>query len=70
MTNVDVDAPRVGRLEAGPLDSLADVAGVTVSQPTQAIVDALFRAETVSGFRSHVRHASPDVAPDWRALGE
>lgn len=36
----------------------------------QAIVDALFRAETVIGFRSHVRHALLDVAPDWRALGE
>ena len=35
----------------------------------QAILDALFQAETVRGFRGHVRYALHDIAPDWRALG-
>jgi D-aminopeptidase len=34
----------------------------------QAIVDALFRAETVTGFEGHVRHALLDLAPDWASL--
>ena len=34
----------------------------------QAIVDALFSAETVTGFDGHVRHALLDVAPDWASL--
>ena len=35
----------------------------------QAILDALFRAETVAGFEGHVRRALLDVAPDWATLG-
>jgi D-aminopeptidase len=34
----------------------------------QAIVDALFSAETVTGFDGHVRHALVDIAPDWASL--
>jgi D-aminopeptidase len=33
-----------------------------------AIVDAMFCAETVTGFQGHVRHAIMDVAPDWARL--
>jgi D-aminopeptidase len=35
----------------------------------QAILDALFQAETLTGFRGHVRYALTDIAPDWRSLG-
>ncbi len=34
----------------------------------QAIVDALFSAETVTGFAGHTRYALTDLAPDWEAL--
>ena len=34
-----------------------------------AIVDAMFSAETVTGFQGHTRHAITEVAPDWATLG-
>jgi D-aminopeptidase len=34
----------------------------------QAIVDALFAAETVTGFAGHTRYALTDLAPDWADL--
>ena len=34
----------------------------------QSIVDALFHAETVTGFAGHTRYALTDLAPDWREL--
>jgi D-aminopeptidase len=34
----------------------------------QAIVDALFAAETVTGFAGHTRYALIDLAPDWATL--
>jgi len=34
----------------------------------QAIVDALFAAETVTGFAGHTRYALTALAPDWTAL--
>jgi len=34
----------------------------------QAILDALFQAQTVVGFEGHVRYALADIAPDWRDL--
>jgi D-aminopeptidase len=34
----------------------------------QAIVDALFAAETVTGFAGHTRYALTDLAPDWAQL--
>ena len=34
----------------------------------QAIVDALFAAETVTGFAGHIRYALTDLAPDWADL--
>jgi len=34
----------------------------------QAIVDALFAAETVTGFAGHTRYALTDLAPDWAEL--
>jgi D-aminopeptidase len=33
-----------------------------------AIVDAMFSAETVTGFQGHTRHAITEVAPDWATL--
>ncbi len=34
----------------------------------QAILDALFAAETVTGFAGHTRYALTDLAPDWAGL--
>ena len=34
----------------------------------QAIVDALFAAQTVTGFAGHTRYALTDLAPDWAEL--
>jgi D-aminopeptidase len=34
----------------------------------QAIVDALFAAETVTGYAGHTRYALTDIAPDWAEL--
>jgi D-aminopeptidase len=48
------------------LESLFEAAAEATEQ---AILDALFQAETVRGFRGHVRYALTDVAPDWRTLG-
>jgi L-aminopeptidase/D-esterase-like protein len=42
------------------LDVVEDVA--------QAIVNALFAAETVTGFAGHTRTALAAVLPDWREL--
>jgi D-aminopeptidase len=47
------------------LESLFEAAAEATEQ---AILDALFQAETVTGFRGHTRHALTDVAPDWRDL--
>jgi D-aminopeptidase len=47
------------------LESLFEAAAEATEQ---AIIDALFQAETVRGFRGHVRYALLDIAPDWRTL--
>jgi len=47
------------------LDPLFDASAEATEQ---AIVDALFCAETVTGFRGHIRRALADVAPDWATL--
>lgn len=47
------------------LDGLFEAAAEATEQ---AIVDALFSATTVAGFRGHVRYALTELAPDWRAL--
>jgi len=47
------------------LDGLFEAAAEATEQ---AIVDALFSATTVTGFRGHVRHALTDLAPDWQEL--
>jgi D-aminopeptidase len=47
------------------LDTLFEAAAEATEQ---AIVDALFAATTVTGFRAHVRRALTDVAPDWQDL--
>jgi D-aminopeptidase len=47
------------------LDPLFDAAAEATEQ---AIVDALFCAESVTGFRGHTRRALADVAPDWATL--
>ena len=58
------------RAEAGAtvadaaLDPFFDAAAEAVEQ---AIVHALFAAETVRGFRDHVRHAITERLPGWRS---
>jgi D-aminopeptidase len=47
------------------LDPLFDAAAEATEQ---AIVDALWSAETVIGFHGHVRRALAEVAPDWATL--
>jgi D-aminopeptidase len=47
------------------LDPLFEAAAEATEQ---AIVDALFSATTVTGFRGHVRYALTELAPDWREL--
>lgn len=47
------------------LDPLFEAAAEATEQ---AIVDALFCAETVTGFRGHVRRALVEVAADWATL--
>ena len=47
------------------LETLFDA---TAEATEQAIVDALFSATTVSGFRGHTRYALVDIAPDWAML--
>jgi len=47
------------------LDGLFDA---TAEATEQAIVDALFSAETVVGFCGHLRRALMDVAPDWATM--
>ena len=47
------------------LDPLFEAAAEATEQ---AIVDALFAAETVTGFAGHTRHALTDLAPDWAEL--
>jgi D-aminopeptidase len=47
------------------LDPLFEAAAEATEQ---AIVDALFAAETVTGFASHTRYALTDIAPDWPEL--
>ncbi len=47
------------------LDPLFEAAAEATEQ---AIVDALFSAETVAGFRGHVRRALTEVVPDWASL--
>ena len=47
------------------LDPLFDAAAEATEQ---AVVDAMWSAETVTGFRGHVRRALSEVAPDWATL--
>jgi D-aminopeptidase len=47
------------------LEALFDAAAEATEA---AIVDALFTATTVTGFRGHTRYALVDVAPDWAEL--
>ena len=47
------------------LDPLFEAAAEATEQ---AIIDALFAAETVTGFESHTRYALTDIAPDWAEL--
>ncbi|WP_394789077.1 P1 family peptidase [Rhodoferax sp.] len=50
-------------------ESALDPLFAAAAQATeQAIVHALFAAETVLGHEGHARAAIKDVAPDWRAL--
>lgn len=54
-----------GGLPDAALDPLFDA----VAEATeQAIVNALFAAETVAGYAGHVRHAIREHMPDWRAV--
>jgi len=47
------------------LESLFEAAAEVTEQ---AIIDALFTAETVMGFDGHIRYALTDLAPDWATL--
>jgi D-aminopeptidase len=47
------------------LDPLFDAAAEATEQ---AIVNALFAADTVTGYAGHVRHAIRDRLPDWRGM--
>jgi D-aminopeptidase len=47
------------------LETLFDAAAEATEQ---AVLDAIFSAETVRGFGGRVRHALTEVAPDWAAL--
>jgi D-aminopeptidase len=47
------------------LDGLFEAAAEATEQ---AIVDALFSATTVTGFRGHIRYALTELAPDWQEL--
>jgi D-aminopeptidase len=55
--------PALAMLHDGRLDALFEAAAEATEQ---AIVNALFAAETVRGFRGHVRHAFTELLPDWR----
>jgi len=44
------------------LDALFEAAAEATEQ---AIVNALFAAETVRGFRGHERRAFTDILPNW-----
>ena len=57
------DARHTLRDEA--LDGLFDAAAEATEQ---AIVNALFAAETVTGYAGHVRYAIADKVPGWKAL--
>ena len=62
-------APQVEVVRATLAEPLLDTLFEAAAEATeQAIVDALFAATTVTGFRAHVRHALTDVAPDWQDL--
>jgi D-aminopeptidase len=52
-------------LDDARLDPVFDAAAEATEQ---AIVDALFAAETVTGFMDHTRLALTTVLPDWREL--
>jgi D-aminopeptidase len=52
-------------LHEGSMDPLFEAAAQSTEQ---AIVHALFSAETVWGLEGHARVAIKDVAPDWRSL--
>jgi D-aminopeptidase len=62
------DGPAVQTFETladALLDPLFDAAADATEQ---AIVDALWSAETVIGFRGHVRRALSEIAQDWATL--
>jgi D-aminopeptidase len=54
--------PAIAMLHDGRIDALFEAAAEATEQ---AIVNALFAAETVRGFRGHERRAFIDVLPDW-----
>jgi D-aminopeptidase len=59
-----IEVPMTVLAEA-KLETLFDA---TAEATEQAIVDALFSATTVTGFRGHTRQALTDIAPDWATL--
>ena len=66
-----VDAPAM-RTTASSRDVLPDAAldplfDAAAEATEQAIVNALFAAETVAGYAGHVRHSLRDALPDWRS---
>jgi D-aminopeptidase len=57
-------SPAASNLPDDALDPLFDAAAEATEQ---AIVHALFSAQTVTGHAGHVRHALTERIPDWRA---
>jgi D-aminopeptidase len=55
--------PAVAMLHDGRMDALFEAAAEATEQ---AIVNALFAAQTVRGFRGHERRAFTDILPDWQ----
>jgi D-aminopeptidase len=54
--------PAIAMLHDGRLDALFEA---TADATEQAILDALFAAETVRGFRGHERRAFTELLPGW-----
>jgi D-aminopeptidase len=60
--DASVPMPAVAMLHESRIDALFEAAAEATEQ---AIVNALFAAETVRGFRGHERRAFTEILPDW-----
>jgi D-aminopeptidase len=62
---VSARRPVASNLLDDALDPLFDAAAEATEQ---SIINALFSAQTVTGYAGHVRHALTERIPDWRTL--